>query len=218
MASGPITSWQIDWDTVADFIFLDSKITADGDCSHEIRWLLLSRKVMTNIDSVLKSRDITLPSVPIVKVMVFQWSHTPKIDAFKLWCWRRLLKVPWTARRANYSILRESTLNTHWKDCCWSWNSSILVTWCQQPTHWKSPWWWERLRAEGEEGIRGWDGWTAWCNEHELGQTLGDGEGQRGLACWHAAVHGITKTCIQVDDWTTKTVNIYINRYRYTHI
>ena len=123
MASGPITSWHIDWETVetvADFIFWGSKITADCDCSHEIKRLLhLRRKVMTNIDSILKSRDITLPTkVHLVKAMVFQWScmdvswtakkaECRRIDAFDLWCWRRLLRVPWTARRSNESILKE---------------------------------------------------------------------------------------------------------------
>ena len=118
MASGPITSWEIDGETVetvADFIFLDSKITADGDCSHEIkRHLLLGRKVMTNLGSIFKSRDITLlTKVCLVKAMVFpvvmygSESSTVKkaehrrIDAFELWCWRRLLRVPWTARRSN---------------------------------------------------------------------------------------------------------------------
>ena len=123
MAS-PITSWQIDEETVetvADFIFLGYKITADGDCSHEIkRRLLLGRKVMTNLDSILKSRDITLPTkVRLVKVMVCpvvmygcdRWTikkaEFRRIDAFEVWCWRRLLRVPWTARRSNQSILKE---------------------------------------------------------------------------------------------------------------
>ena len=121
MASGPITSWQIDGETVADFILGGSKITADGDCSHEIkRCLLLGRKVMTKLDSVLKSRDITLSTeVHLVKAMVFpvvmygceSWTvknaEHRRIDAFELWCWRRLLKVPWTARRSNQSILKQ---------------------------------------------------------------------------------------------------------------
>ena len=121
MAYGPITSWQIDGETVADFIFLGSKITADGDCSHEIkRCLLLGRKVMTNLDSTLKSRDITLETkVCLVKAMVFpvvmygckSWTikkaEHGRIDAFELWCWRRLLGVPWIARRSNQSILKE---------------------------------------------------------------------------------------------------------------
>ena len=121
MASGPITSWQIDGETVADFIFLGSKITADGDCSHEIkRHLVLSRKVMTKLDSILKSRDMTLPTkVCLVKAMVFpvvmygceSWTVKKaehwRTDAFELWCWRRLLRVPWTARRSNQSILKD---------------------------------------------------------------------------------------------------------------
>ena len=124
MASDPITSWQIDGETVEavrDFIFGGSKITADGDCSHEIkRCLLLGRKVMTNLYSILKSRDITLPTkVCLVKVMVFpvviygceSWSiektECRRIDAFELWCWRRLLRVPWTSRRSKQSILKE---------------------------------------------------------------------------------------------------------------
>ena len=121
MASGPITSWEIDGETVSDFIFLGSKITADGDCSHEIkRHLLLGRKVMTKLDSILKSRDITLPTkVCLVKAMVFpvvmygceSWTvkkaECGRIDAFELWCWRRLLRVPWTASGSNQSILKE---------------------------------------------------------------------------------------------------------------
>ena len=124
MASGPITSWQIDGETVetvADFIFLGSRIAADGDCSHEIKSLLLRRKVMTNLDSILESRDITLSTkVHLVKAMVFpmvmyvceSWTvkkaECQRIDAFKLWCWRRLLRVPWTSRRSNQSILKIS--------------------------------------------------------------------------------------------------------------
>ena len=124
MASGPITSWEIDGktvETVADFIFLGSKITADDDCSHEIkRRLFLGRKVMTNLDSILKSKDITLPTkVCLVKAMVFPvfmygckiWTikkaERRRIDAFELWCWRRHLRVPWTARKSNQSILKE---------------------------------------------------------------------------------------------------------------
>ena len=121
MASGPITSWEIDEGTVADFIFLGSKITADGDCSHEIkRCLLLGRKVLTNLDSILRSRDITLPTkVHLVKAMVFpvvmygceSWTvkkaERRRIDPFELWCWRRLLRIPWTARRSNQSLLKE---------------------------------------------------------------------------------------------------------------
>ena len=117
-------------ETVTDFILGGSKITANGDCSHEVkRCLLLGRKVMTNLDSILKSRDITLPTkLHLIKAMVFPvvmygcWSWTLKkaehqrIDAFELWCWRRLLRVPWTAKRSNKSILRKSVLGVHWKD------------------------------------------------------------------------------------------------------
>ena len=124
MTSSPIISWQIDgetMETVRDFIFLGSKITADGDWNHEIkRHLLLARKAMTNLDSILKSRDVTLPTkVRLVKAMVFpvvmygceSWTRKKaerwRIDAFELWCWRRLLRVPWTARRSNQSMLKE---------------------------------------------------------------------------------------------------------------
>ena len=127
MASGPVPSWQVNGETVetvADFIFLGSKITADGDGSHKIkRCLLLGRKVMTDLDSILKSRDRTLPTkVCLVKAMVFPvvmygcegWTikkdECRRIDAFELWCWRSLLRVPWTARRSNQSILKENTL------------------------------------------------------------------------------------------------------------
>ena len=121
MSSGPITSWEIDAETVSDFIFLGSKITADGDCSHEIkRCLRLGRRVMTNLDSIFKSRDITLlTKVCLVKAMVFpvvmygcesrtiKKAECRRTDAFELWCWRRLLRVPWTVRRSNQSILKE---------------------------------------------------------------------------------------------------------------
>ena len=133
MAPGPITSWQIDGgkkETVADFIFLGSKITANGDCSHKIkRQLLLGRRAMTNLDSVLKSRDITLSTkVCLVKAMVFpvviygceRWTvkkaECRRFDAFELWCWRRLLRVPWTARRSNQSILKEINPEYSWEE------------------------------------------------------------------------------------------------------
>ena len=131
MASGPITSCQIDGKTVADFILGGSKIIADGYCSHEIkRHLLLGRKIMTNLDSILKSREITLSTkVRLVKAMVFpvvmygceSWTVKAdhrRIDAFELWCWRRLLRVPWTARRSNQSILKEISPGCLWKERC----------------------------------------------------------------------------------------------------
>ena len=133
MASGPITSWEIDGETVetvSDFILGGSKITADGDCSHEIkRHLLLGRKIMTDLDSIFKSRDITLPTkVCLVKAMIFpvvmygcesstvKKAECGRIDAFEVWCWRRLLRVPWIARSSSQSIERKSVLNNHWKD------------------------------------------------------------------------------------------------------
>ena len=166
MASSPITSWQIDGGTiqaVTDFIFLGSKITADGDCSHEIkRRLLLGRKAMTNLDNILKSRDITLLiNILIVKAMVFpvvmygceSWNikqaEHPRIDAFELWYWRRLLRFLWTARRSDQSILKEIVLIIHWKDWSWSWSCNTLATWCEELTHWKRPWCWERMKAGG---------------------------------------------------------------------
>ena len=144
-----------------------SKITEDDDWSHEVkRRLLLGRKAMSNLDSILKSRDITLPTkVHLTKAMVFplvmygceSWTikkaECQRIDAFELWCWRILLRVPWTARR--------SVLNIHWNDWCWSWNSNTLATWCEELTHLKWPWCWERLKAGGEGDDRGWDGWMA---------------------------------------------------------
>ena len=145
MASCPVTSWQIDgetMETVTGFIFLGSKITADGDCSHEIkRCLLLGRKAMTTLDSILKNWDITLPTkVHLVKAMVspvvmygcesrtIKKAEHQRIDAFELWCWRRHSGVPWTARRSNQSILKEISPEIHWKDWCWSWNSHTLAT------------------------------------------------------------------------------------------
>ena len=178
MASGPITPWQIDGETVgtvADFILGGSKITADGDCSHEIkRRLLLGRKFMTNLDSTLKSRDITLPTkVRLIKAMVFpvvvygceSWSikkaECRRTDAFELWCWKSLLRVPWSARRSNQSILKEISPECSLEGLMLKLNSNTLATWCEELTYWKWPWCWERLEA-GEEGDnRGWDGWMA---------------------------------------------------------
>ena len=158
MASGP-TSWQIDGETVeteADFIFLGSKITVDGDCSHEIkRCLLLGRKFMTNLDSLLKGRDIILPTkVHLVNAMVFpmvmygceSWiikkAESWRIDAFELCVVleKTLLRVPWTARRSNQSILKEISPGCSLAAWCWSWNSNTLATWCKELTHLKRPW------------------------------------------------------------------------------
>ena len=127
---------------------------------------------MTNLDSVLKSRDVTLPTkLHIVKAMVFpvvmcrceSWTikkaEHQRIDAFELCCWRRLLRVPWTARRFNQSILKEISPEYSLKDWCWSWSSNTLATWCEELTHWKRRWCWERLKAGGEGDNREWDGW-----------------------------------------------------------
>ena len=178
MVSCPITSWQVDGETVEtvdNFIFLGSEITADCDCSHEIkRCFLLGRKVMTNLDSILKSRDITLPTkVHLVKAMVFpvvmygceSWTvkkaEWQRIDAFELWCWGRLLRVPWTARRSTQSLLKEISPGCslegpmlklklqYFGYGMWRANS-LEKTWC-----------WERLRAGGEGDNRGQDGWMA---------------------------------------------------------
>ena len=184
MGSSPITSWQINGETrqrVTDFIFGGSKITADGDCSHEIkRHLLLERKAVTNLNSILKSRDITLPTkVHLVKVMVFpvgiygceSWTikkaECRRIDVFELWWWRRLLRDPWSVRRWNQSILKENNPkgNQSWifigRTDAGSWNSNNLATWYEKRSHWKSPWCWERLKTGGEGDNRGWDGWMA---------------------------------------------------------
>ena len=161
--------------------FLGLQITADGDCSHVIkRHLPLGRKAMTNLYSILKSRDTTLPTkvhlvramvIPVIRYGCESWiikkSEHWRTDAFELWCWRRLLRVPW---RSNEEIKqgdqisqskRKSVLNIHWKDWCWSWNSNSLATWCEELIHWKRPWCWERVEAGGEGDDRGRDGWMA---------------------------------------------------------
>ena len=175
MASGPITSWELGGETVetvTDFILGVSKITADGDYTHEIRrCLLLGKKVMTNTDSILKSRDITLPTkFRLVKAMVFpvvmygceSWTiknaELQRIDAFEWWCWRRLLKVPWTARRSNQFILKEISPEYSLEGLMLK---LYLATWCKELTNWERPWYWERLKVGGEGCNRGWDGWMA---------------------------------------------------------
>ena len=191
---------------MAGFIFLGSCITVDSDCSHEVkRPLLLGKKAMTNLGRVLKSRDITLPTkVYVVKAVVFpvvmcgyeSWTikkaECQRIDIFELWCWRRLLRVPWIARRWNQPILKKSTLNIHWKDWSWSWSFNTLATWCKEPTHWKWLWCWEILRAGGEGDDRGWDGWmaslTQWKWVSKLQKIVKDRE------AWCAADHGVTES------------------------
>ena len=198
MASGPITSWQIDGETVSDFIFWGSKITTDGDCSHEIkRRLLPGRKVMINLDSILKSKDITLSTkVHLVKAMVFpvvmygceNWTikkaEHRRIDAFKLSCWRRLLRVPWTARRFNQSILKEISPE-------YSLERLMLKLKLQYFGH-------LMRRADSLEktlmlikidgGRRRGPQRMRWMDAspflgHEFEQALGVGDGQGGLAC-----------------------------------
>ena len=190
------------------------QITSDGDCSHEIkRCLLLGRKGMTNLDSILKSRDITLlTKVSLVKAMIFpvvmygckSWTikkaECQRIDAFELWCWRRLLRVLWTARRSKESILRKSVLNIHWKAWYWSWNSNTLATWCEELTSLKRPWCSERLKVGGKEEDRGWDGWNAtqthwtwvWVSSASWWWT-----GKPGVP----AVHGVAESG---QDWATE--------------
>ena len=173
---------------------------------------------------------MTLPTkVCLVKAMVFpvvmyryeSWTikkaECRRIDAFELWCWRRLWRVPWTARRSNQSILKEISPDVHWKDWCWSWNSNTLATWCEELTHLTRPWCWERLRAGGEGDNRGWDGWIAsltqwtWC-----GWTPGVGDGQGGLACcssWGRKESDMTERL----NWTgvSRTVPVLIGYQRY---
>ena len=177
MASGPITSWQIDGETVervADFIFLGSKITADGDYSHEIkRCLLLERKVLTNRDSILKSRDIPLPTkVHLIQAIVFpvvtygceSWTiknaECQRIDA-ELWCWRRILRVPWTSRRPNQSILKAIIPGCSLKGLMLKLKLQYFGHLMQRADSLEKTLMRERLRVEGEGDDRGWDGWMA---------------------------------------------------------
>ena len=185
-------------ETVTDFILGGSKITADGDCSHDIkRRLLLGRKAMTNLDSILKSRDITLPTKGhLVTAMVFpvvlygceSWTIKKaerwRIDAFELWCCRRLLRVLWTARRSNQSILKEISPEYLLEILMVKLKLRYLATWYKELTHWERPWFWEWLKAGGEGNDWGWAGW--WHHRldgHEFERASGVGDGQGSLAC-----------------------------------
>ena len=221
MASCPSTSWQIDWErmeTVTDFIFF-SKITADDDCSHEIkRCLLLGRKIMTNLDSILKSRDIILSTkAHLVKVMVFpvvmcgyeSWTIKKaehwRMDAFELCCWRRLLRVPWTARRSNQSILKEISPEYSLEGLMLKLKLQYL--WPPDVKNWLT----EKDSDAGKDWRQEQKGMTEdemvvchhWLNGDELEWTLGDSGGQRSLAC--CSPWGHTESD-KLSDWKTTTI------------
>ena len=198
---------------VSDFTFLGSKVTAGGDCGHEIkRCLLLGRKAMTNLDSILKSRDITLlKKVHLLQAMVFplvmygceSWTIRKverwRTDVLELWCWRRLLRVPWTARRSNQSILKEISPEYSLAGLVLKLKLQYFGHLMLRTTHLKTLLCWERLKAGGKWTIEcEVVGWYHWLSGHEFEQAPRGGDGHGGLAC---TVHGVTKSWTRLSDW-----------------